>query len=303
MFEGLMPAMVTPFDEDGEVDLRATGEVVERSIGAGVSGIVILGSTGEFPQLDGGERRRFAEEVAGLVAGRVPLVVGVGATGTREAVALARHAEAAGADGVISVSPFYWTVGEEALFRHFATVSESVDIPMLVYNFPLLTGIDLSPTLVARLADECPNITGIKDTVTEHIHTVNVLQKVKPVRPDFTVLSGFEDQILPNLLAGGDGSICGLSNVAPELFVGLVAAAQRGDLHEAAERHRRVLRLMSLGSLSDPVVGAVKAAMAKLGVGISSTVRGPALPAPAEASGEIENVLESAGLLPVAEGA
>ena len=167
MFEGLMPALVTPFGEDGEIDLRATEAVVERHIEAGVDGISALGSTGEFSHLTGSERRRFAEALVGMVDGRVPLVVGVGTTGTREAVDLARHAESVGADGVLSVSPFYWKVGEEALFRHFVTVAESVEIPTLVYNFPMLTGIDLSPALVGRLAAECSSIVGIKDTVIE----------------------------------------------------------------------------------------------------------------------------------------
>src|SRR5215210_3157806 len=218
MFKGLMPAMVTPFDEQGEVDLRTTEAVVERLIDAGVDGIVALGSNGEFSHLTTDERKRFAGEVAKIAAGRVPLLIGVGASGTREAVELARHAESMGADGVLVVPPFYWEVGEEALFKHFATVAESVGIPVLLYNFPMLTGIDLSPGLIARVAGEYPNVAGLKDTVTEYSHIVNVVREVKPVRPDFVVLAGFEDQILPGLLAGSDGAISGLANIAPRLF-------------------------------------------------------------------------------------
>jgi 2-dehydro-3-deoxy-D-pentonate aldolase len=158
----LIPAMVTPFDERGEVDLRATEAVIERFIEAGVSGISPLGSTGEFSHLLGDERNRFVEEVIRIVAGRVPLVVGVGAAGTKEMVELARHAESVGANAVIVLSSFYWKVGEEALFKHFATVAESVQIPVLVYNLPMLTGIDLSPSLIARIAAECPNVAGLK---------------------------------------------------------------------------------------------------------------------------------------------
>lgn len=302
MFSGLIPAMVTPFDEDGEPDLRASEAVVERFIEAGVDAISVLGSNGEFSHLDGEERRRFAEALVSIVADRVPLLIGVGASGTREAVALARHAEEIGASGVLVVSPFYWTVGEEALYKHFRTVAESVGIPTLVYNLPLFTVVDISPALVARLAEDCPNIVGLKDTVTEYSHTVNVLREVRPVREDFTVLPGFEDQLLPGLLAGADGGISGLSNVAPELFVGLVRAFERGDLDEAAQRHRRVLSLMALGGHSDPPMGAIKLAMKKLGVPISPTVRGPALPAPPESEEAIEAVLESAGLLTTREG-
>src|SRR5215218_1757319 len=301
MFTGLMPAMVTPFDEQGEVDLGATEAVVERFIEAGVDGISPLGSTtGEASHLASEERKRFIEEVTRIVGGRVPLVVGVGAAGTREAIELARHAEGVGVDAVLIVSPFYWKVGEEALFRHFAAVAESVDIPVLVYNLPMLTGIDLSPSLIARIAAECPNVTGLKDTVTEYFHTVGVLREVKLVRADFSVLSGWEDLILPSLLAGADGSICAFANVAPELFVNLVHSA-RDNLQRAAELHRRVLSLVTLGGYSDPPISAIKLAMSKLGVPISPAVRGPALPIREEAHEKVESVLREAGLLTVRE--
>jgi len=297
MFGGLMPAMVTPFDEKGELDLGATEAVIERFIEAGVSGISPLGSTGEATHLTFGERKRFAEEVVRIVGGRVPLVVGVGTSGTRETVELARHAEEAGADAALVVSPSYWKVGEEALFRHFATVAGSVEIPVLVYNLPMLTGVDLSPSLVARLAHECANVVGIKDTVTVYAHTVGVLREVKAARPDFAVLSGWEDLILPSLLAGADGSICAFANVAPELFVDLVRSARDGDLDRAAELHRRVLKLVTLGAHSDPAIGAVKLAMNILGVPISPAVRGPALPAAEGAREGVETVLKDVGLL------
>ena len=297
MFSGLIPAMVTPFDERGDADLGATEALVERFIEAGVDGISPLGSTGEASHLTGDERKRFAEEVTSIVAGRVPLLIGVGAVGTRETVELARHAEGVGADGLLVVSPYYWKVGEEALFKHFVTVAESVDIPILIYNLPVLTGVELSPSLVSRIARECPNVIGLKDTVTEYSHIWNVLHEVKPVRPDFSVLAGFEDLILPSMLAGGDGSICGLANVAPDFFVGLVQAARNGDLERAAEMHRRVLSLMTLGSFSDTPLGAIKLAMNALGVPISPTVRGPALPAPDEAREGIEDTLRQTELL------
>jgi 2-dehydro-3-deoxy-D-pentonate aldolase len=301
MFSGLMPAMVTPFDERGEIDLTATESVVERFIEAGVDGISPLGSTGEASHLTGDERKRFAEEVIRIVAGRVPLLIGVGAVGTRETVELARHAESVGADGLLVVSPYYWKVGEEALFKHFATVAESVDIPILIYNLPVLTGVELSPSLVARVARECSNVAGLKDTVTEYSHIWNVLREVEPVKPDFSVLAGFEDLILPSMLAGGDGSICGLANVAPDLFVSLVRAVRDDDLGEAAQLHRQVLSLMTLGSLSDTPLGAIKLAMNVLGVPISPNVRGPALPASEEARGKVEGVLREVGLMATQE--
>jgi 2-dehydro-3-deoxy-D-pentonate aldolase len=202
---------------------------------------------------------------------------------------------------VLIVSPFYWKVGEEALFRHFEAVAEAVGIPVVIYNLPMLTGIDLSPALIARIATECPNVTGLKDTVTEYRHTVSVLHEVKRVRPDFSVLAGWEDLILPSLLAGADGSICAFANVAPELFVGMVRSAQDGDLARAAEQHRRVLSLLTLGAYSDPPISAIKLAMNKLGVPISPAVRGPALPIPEEAHEKVEGVLRDVGLLTMRE--
>ena len=255
-----------------------------------------MGSTGEFSHLTAEERKRFAEGVVSIVGGRVPVLVGVGAPGTREAVELARHAEGVGADGVLVVTPFYWNVGEEALFAHFTAVARAVGIPVLIYNLPMLTGVDLSPFLVARVAGECPNVVGLKDTVTEYSHTVNVLREVKPGRPDFSVLAGFEDLILPSVLAGGDGSICGLANVAPELFVGMVRCAQNGELEEAAQMHRRVLSLLALGGLGDTPLGAIKLAMNVLGVPISPTVRGPATTLRERKREEAEAILEGVGL-------
>jgi dihydrodipicolinate synthase/N-acetylneuraminate lyase len=139
------------------------------------------------------------------------------------------------------------------------------------------------------------------EKVTEYFHTVGVPREVKRVRPDFSVLSGWEDLILPSLLAGADGSICAFANVAPEMFVELVHAAQDGDLGTAAQLHRRVLLLLTLGAYSDPPIGAIKLAMKKLGIPISPMVRGPALPATAEQA--IEAVLRDAGLLAVHEEA
>ena len=135
--------------------------------------------------------------------------------------------------------------------------------------------------------------------VKEYIHTVNVLLEAKESRPDSMVLVGFEDQILPALLAGADGAICDLSNIAPERFVGLVRDFEGGDLAKATELHRRILPLMSIYTLSDPVLGAAKLAMKKLGFPLSPTVRGPALPAPLNSEGVIEATLEAARLLPV----
>lgn len=252
--------------------------MTEHAIAAGVDGVVVLGSTGEFTHLGRAERRAAAQVTTTTAAGRVPVIVGVGAAGTREAAELASEAADVGADAVVAVSPYYWRVGDDGLADHFVAVADATDLPTLIYNFPLLTGHDLGPDLVCRLAASRPDIVGIKDTVTECAHTVTVLREVRKVRPDFAVLVGFEDQILPAMLAGADGAISGLSNVAPDLFVALMRAAAGNDLAAAAALHRRVLALMELYELSSPGMGAVKAAMAARGLLDSAAVRGPASP-------------------------
>jgi 2-dehydro-3-deoxy-D-pentonate aldolase len=182
-------------------------------------------------------------------------------------------------------------------------VAGSVNIPVMLYNLPMLTGIDLSPSLVARVAEECANVVGIKDTVTVYAHTVAILQEVKAAKPEFTVLSGWENLIFPSLLAGADGSICAFANVTPELFVDLVKSTRDGDLDRAAQLHRSVLKLVTLGAYSDPPIGAVKLAMGIFGVPISPAVRGPALPADDGAREGIETILKDAGLLTGRQGA
>jgi dihydrodipicolinate synthase/N-acetylneuraminate lyase len=144
-------------------------------------------------------------------------------------------------------------------------------------------------------------VSGLKDTVTEYFHTVGVLREVRRVGSEFSVLSGWEDLILPSLLAGADGSICAFANVVPELFVELVRSAQIGDLARAAELHRRVLSLVTLGAYGDPPISAIKLAMNKLGVPISPTVCGPALPVPKEAHENVEGVLREVGMLTARE--
>jgi 4-hydroxy-tetrahydrodipicolinate synthase len=151
------------------------------------------------------------------------------------------------------------------------------------------------------VAEACENVVGIKDTVTVYAHTVAVLQEVKAAKPDFAVLCGWEDLVFPSLLAGADGSICAFANVAPRLFVDLVNSTRGGDLDTAAWLHRRVLELVTLGAHSDPPIGAIKLAMQILGVPISPTVRGPALPAEESARESVEAVLEGCELLDPSE--
>ena len=255
MFGGLMPAMVTPLRRAGEMDLAATEVVIERFIEAGVNGIsprVVPAKlhtsqpTSEALRRGGHEDRRWPR--AGRDRGRLQRHAG-----DRRA----RQPRAAGADAVLVVSPFYWKVGEEGLFRHFATVAEAVDIPVVVYNLPMLTGIDLSPSLVARIAAECPNVVGLKDTVTEYLHTVAVLREIKPSRPDFSVLSGWEDLILPSSSPEPTAPSV-LSRTSPPSSSSTWSRQKRPD--EGGRAAPAGTHPRDTGRYSDPPIGAIKVA-------------------------------------------
>ncbi len=231
--------MVTPFDESGEVDLRATEAVVENFVGAGVDGISALGSTGEFSHLTLDERKSFAEAVVEIVSGRASLLIGVGAPGTREAIELARHAEQAGADALLVVTPYYNKPTQEGLYRHYKAINDAVGIPIIIYNIPGRSVIDMSVETMARLY-ELKNIAGVKDA-TANMARVS-LQRQK-MGPDFIQLSGEDATALGFMAHGGHGCISVTSNVAPALCAQMQEACLRGDFAAALKVQDRLMPL------------------------------------------------------------
>lgn len=289
--------MVTAFNGDGSIDWEANRALLEFVIQAGVHGVLVLGSIGEFAHLSLEERKRYAEFAVQTVGGRVPVLVGTASSGTREAIELTRHAKEIGADGVVIVSPYYWTLSEDNIYAHYAAVARQVDVPIVLYNFPNLTGNPLSPALVARLAKEFPNIVGIKDTVDSIGHVRELILEVKKVNPDFSVLVGFDDHLLNNLAMGGDGAMCGTPNFAPHLAVGIYQSYMRGDMARAVELHRKLLVLMRIYSLGMPAISALKVACQLCGLPVKPHVRGPAGEASSATVARVKELLEEAGLL------
>jgi 2-dehydro-3-deoxy-D-pentonate aldolase len=270
---GCFVPLLTPLTDDGRLDLDAVAPCVERLLAAGVDGLVALGTTGEFADLTPAERADVAAAVVDAAAGRVPVLVGVGGVGTTEARAHARAAAAAGADAVLSLPPLYWKLGDGALLRHAAAVAGATDLPLLLYDFPSLAGTSWSPVLVARIAAEVDQVVGIKPSGPELRFVHALVAAVKPQRPDFRILVGAADLVLPAMLAGADGTIAAIANVFPEAMVELVGAARSGDLARAAQVHRRVLRLLAVPALSTPPILALKAAAQALGAPLRPVVR------------------------------
>jgi 2-dehydro-3-deoxy-D-pentonate aldolase len=257
---GLYVPLLTPMAADGGLDLDPLSDHVERLLAAGVNGFVALGTTGEFADLTAAERAAVAGAVVAAAGGRVPVLVGVGAVGTAEAREHARAAADAGADGVLSLPPLYWKLGDDGLLRHFVEVAAATDLPLLLYDFPRLAATALTPALVDRVAREVPTSEGIKLSGAELRNVHGVLARVKPHRPEFSVLAGAADLLLAALLAGADGGILAVANVDPGPAVALLDAVRRGDLEDARTQHRRILDLLAIPARTSPPILALKEA-------------------------------------------
>ncbi|MGB9867638.1 MAG: dihydrodipicolinate synthase family protein [Bacillota bacterium] len=296
-FKGIIPAMVTAFNADGSVDWHGNRALLEFVVKSGVHGVLVLGSIGEFAHMSVEERKRYAEFAVETVAGRVPVLVGTASSGTREPVELSRHAISAGADGVVVVTPYYWTLSEENVYWHYAAVAREVDGPVVLYNFPALTGNPLSASLVTRLAKDFPNIVGIKDTIDSIGHVRQLILEAKSVNPEFSVLVGYDDHLLNNLAMGGDGALCGTPNFAPQVTLGIYRSYNESDFAQAVELHRKLMVLMGIYSLGVPAISAIKVACELCGLPVKPHVRGPAVDADSRVVARVKELLKEAELL------
>lgn len=298
LLQGIFTPAITVFDEQGRLDYNGNERVINRLIELGINGILSLGSIGEFCHLTMAEKKEFITLVVRTVNRRIPVLIGTGGTVVEEVVELTRYARQAGADYSMVISPYYFKLDDESLFHYYAAVAQAADLPVLLYNFPDRTTVDLSPELVLRLAKAFPNIVGIKDTVDNISHTRKLIRMVKGQLPEFVVFSGYDEYLIPNLMAGGNGIISGLTNLAPQLFVELLEAFRRNDLKNVISLQSRIYGLMELYEVSQPFVNAIKGAAVSLIPGISARSRMPVSDlTPAEMT-RIRKLLTAAGLKP-----
>ncbi|MBB6284117.1 dihydrodipicolinate synthase family protein [Geobacillus subterraneus] len=262
-FKGIIPPVVTLFSEDGDFDWEANYFLADHLIQQGVHGLLYMGSTGEFSSLTTEERKVFTERMVRYIDGRVPVLIGTGSASLKETIYLSQHAESIGASGVLVVNPFYWKYTERQLYDYYASVAKSIHIPLLIYNIPLLTGQDLSPDLVLRLAVDHENIVGVKDT-TEKLGHIRQLIRIKEQREDFAVFAAFDDLLLPSLQMGAAGAINGTAVFLPELSVQLFESFHARQYDEALKANEPILRLMDIYELSQPLYVAIKEAVHQL---------------------------------------
>ena len=229
MFKGSIVALITPMREDGSLNEQAAARFAEWQIDQGTQGLVPVGTTGESPTLTHAEHQRMIEIVVEAAAGRVPVIAGAGSNSTAEAISLVSHAKRAGADGVMVVTPYYNKPSQEGLFLHYSAIADAADLPLIIYNIPSRSVIDMSVETMARLARH-PNIVGVKDAtanLSRPLHTRRVCG------PDFCQLSGEDHTVLPFLAAGGHGCISVTANIAPRQCAQLHQAWADGRLAEA----------------------------------------------------------------------
>lgn len=245
-FHGIIPPVVTLFDEAGNLDLELNRRYLDKLISQNIQGVLLMGSSGEFSSLTIEERKLYVREMINHIHGRVKVMVGVGHTALKEVHELTSYAEELGADGVLAVSPYYWKLSDGQLYRFYSSIAKNTELPVFIYNIPQLTGQNLPVELIVKLAKDHPNIAGIKETVGDFGHIRQVIKEVKEVRPDFLVFSAFDEHMLPALMIGADGSINGSAVFAPEISVDLFQAYQRGDLTEVQRNHQLISKLMDV---------------------------------------------------------
>jgi 4-hydroxy-tetrahydrodipicolinate synthase len=300
MFTGTGTALVTPFRGDGSLDEATLRDLIKRQIEAGIDFLVPCGTTGESPTLTREEHLRVVEIAVELAKGRVPVLAGAGGYNTAEVISLARELDTLGADGILSVTPYYNKPTQEGLFQHYRAIAEAIPVPIILYSVQGRTGVNIEPGTVKRLA-EIENIVGIKEASGNVSQMAAILNAVPD---DFIVLSGDDAITLPVISLGGCGVISVVSNEIPAEMAQLTRLALNGDFPGARAIHRRFHSLMEINFVeSNPI--SVKAAMAEMGL-LEPVWRLPLVAPKAENQARIRAVLEALELVerfPAARGA
>jgi len=289
-FRGSMPALVTPF-KDGAVDEDAYRKLIDWVIESGQHGLVPVGTTGESPTLSHDEHRKVVEICIAEARGRVPVIAGAGSNNTREAVELARHAEKAGADGVLIVTPYYNKPNQEGLYQHFKAIDAAIGIPIVIYNIPPRSVIDMSVDTMKRCY-ELKNVVGVKDA-TGNIGRISLQRQA--MGPDFIQMSGDDITALSCMAAGAHGCISVVANVAPKPTADLMEACFAGKYDEALKIQDRLVPLHAATFLEAGVTGA-KTGLSLLGR-VSEEVRLPLVPSTEGTKKAIRAAMVHAGVL------
>jgi 4-hydroxy-tetrahydrodipicolinate synthase len=282
---GCGTALVTPFKEDLSIDEDALRSFVDFQISEGINFLVPCGTTGESPTLSDAEHRRVVELVVQQTRGRVPVIAGAGGNNTAHVIKLARECERLGVDGLLSVTPYYNKPTQEGLYQHFKAIAESTSLPIILYNVPPRTYVNILPETIVRLA-EIPNIIGVKEASGDISQIAEIINRVSP---QFKVLSGDDSMTLPLIAVGGVGLISVASNEAPAQLTALTRACLDNNPEEARRLNRQLWPLMKANFI-ETSPGPVKAAVAMMGK-IKEVYRLPMVPVKPETKEKLRAVL------------
>ena len=277
MFNGVICPIVTAFDSCGEIDYKAQGLLVERLISKGVDGILFCGGLGEFAAVSFEEKKAFFKWAVEKIEKRIWMLAGTGGTNVREMVELTEYCRLIGADGAVVISPYFGQLDECALYSYYASAAEP-GLPIVLYNFPERTKVSLSAEFILRLTADFKNIVGIKDTVESMKHTNELIDAVMPVRDNFSVLSGYDEYFISNLISGGSGVLSGLTNVDPEVFIEIKEAFECRDLKKLCELQAKINKLMKIYTATNSLVSAVKYALHTIMPELGCFLRAPFAP-------------------------
>lgn len=252
--------------EEGQIDLESCGTLYSHLLNGGVDGILVLGSIGEFFGFPMEQKKKLIRIAAQEIKGGTQFLVGTTSLVYDEIVSLSRFALEEGADAVVVIPPYYFHFNDEGVYDYFAALAADIPGKLYLYNFPDRTGYEISPSVVRKLAERFENIIGIKDTIGGMDHTRELIKAVRPVRPDFRIYSGFDDNFAHNVLSGGNGCIGGLSNLFPALTSAWVRAARGGHFKEIQDIQAKIDGLMDIYGVGKPFVPFIKQALVIKGV-------------------------------------
>ncbi|MBN2244114.1 MAG: 4-hydroxy-tetrahydrodipicolinate synthase [Acidobacteria bacterium] len=289
--KGCGTALITPFQKDGRLDEKALESLVDWQIEEGIHFLVPCGTTGENPTMTHEEHLAVVDITVRTSAGRVPVIAGAGGNNTAKIIPLISELKQLGADGILSVAPYYNKPTQEGLYRHYRSLAESTDMPIIVYNVPGRTGVNILPDTLMRLA-EIPNIAGVKEASGDISQIGEICTRAPS---DFRILSGDDSITLPLIALGGHGVISVASNEAPSMMASLADSCLEGRWQEARDWNRRLYPLMKINFVeSNPIP--VKAALAMMGK-VEEVYRLPLVPISREARGKLASVLSGLGLI------
>ncbi len=294
--KGIVVPMITPFKPDLSVDLDSIDWLVNYLIEGGVDALFPNSTTGEFPHLRRSEAVELVKRVVEACGGRVKVLAGITGNYTEEVVSLGREFLDLGVDGFIMAPPYYFKLDRHDLLTHYGYVAMRLDAPIIIYNIPSTTGINIPVDVIKRLALEHSNIVGTKLTVDSLTYMRMVIEDVKGLRKDFTVLPGTTEYLLPALILGGDGGVLALANVVPKLLKSIYVAWVEGRVADAVRLYREAVRLSRVYYMAKSVTAGIKHALQAIGAPIKPVVRPPLTQEPPETVEEIRSLFRNYSL-------